>query len=57
MKENELFSFIQTGPVVLIASGSALVGFRPYTAIGHAEAQALACTLSALERERQACQM
>ena len=29
MKENELFSFIQTGPVVLIASGSALVGFRP----------------------------
>jgi hypothetical protein len=29
LKENELFSFIQTGPVVLIAPDSALVGFRP----------------------------
>ena len=30
MKENEQFSFIQTGPVVLIAPDSAFVGFRPY---------------------------
>ena len=29
MQENELCSFIWTGPAVLIASGSALVGFRP----------------------------
>ncbi len=29
MKENELFSFTQTGPLVLIAPDSALVGFRP----------------------------
>src|SRR5262245_23593435 len=31
-KENEQFSFIQTGPVMLIAPDSALVGFRPCTA-------------------------
>ena len=29
LKENELFSFIWTGPAALIASGSVLVGFRP----------------------------
>src|SRR5262245_54737426 len=29
MKENELFSFISRGPVVLIALDSALVGFGP----------------------------
>jgi len=29
MKENELFSFIWTGPAALIAPDSALVGFGP----------------------------
>jgi hypothetical protein len=29
MKENELFSFIWTGPAALIAPGDILVGFRP----------------------------